>query len=298
MKTITSVLFVSLISHTTVFAQEGDEKALPFVKITDVFVNLGSTSEKTNDGDFDDFKTLAPNSQLLLNKFETYLPSDGNYSSNGFRSLSLGMKFRNKDGSAYLPNPLLRIGIKYFGSTNLGYTLHKESRNRIDTLTSSGSSEVVYLDSVKTSQLWMEHNSEQIRFDASIIFRTNPEARWSIYGGIGLSAGLSFMAQTHISKHNFNSVEFHYQGETAETKTEHGEHDNFDHETFTNKSGFGASIHLPMGLDFRLGKESKFWKMIHLYYEIQPAVNMVNIPELETYTNTKINHGFGLRVNW
>jgi hypothetical protein len=73
---------------------------------------------------------------------------------------------------------------------------------------------------------------------------------------------------------------------------------NYESERFNNQTSFGLLAYLPLGLDFRLGKNQEFWKRLHLFYEISPGLNMTFIPELNTATNIAIRNGLGLRVSW
>jgi hypothetical protein len=145
-------------------------------------------------------------------------------------------------------------------------------------------------------QFHMNYSSHQLRFDGALLFRTNPEARWSLYAGIGISTGVSFDATTEIDYLTFS-------GETIRTDDNgylsYGrglEVDTRIHERFVNKANFSANPYVPMGVDFRLGKNKEFWKKLHLVYELRPGINMVSVPELRTFATASIQQGLALRV--
>jgi hypothetical protein len=60
----------------------------------------------------------------------------------------------------------------------------------------------------------------------------------------------------------------------------------------------GGSIYLPMGIDFRIGKNRPFWKQTHLFYELKPSMNLTAIQNSSTLITGVFQHGLGLRVTF
>src|SRR5690606_33840629 len=131
-----------------------------------------------------------------------------------------------------------------------------------DTLTSSQTGQVVYIDSVYTQNYSMDYVSEQLRLDGSVIFRTNPEGRWSLYAGIGFTVGLSVNATTEIYYSKYGRIETRYpNGQTSHSYQYYYPGSYISKtETFRNKTNFSVSPYIPMGVDFRIGKKREFWK--------------------------------------
>jgi hypothetical protein len=173
--------------------------------------------------------------------------------------------------------------------------LFKEERKPYDTLISTQTGDAYYVDSVDAKNLNMSYTADQLRLDGSLIFRTDPAARWSLHAGIGLSAGMSMNAQTEILYMHKKYTEMQF----VEFSNGDGfyDTDNFESENFRNKPSFGFSAYVPMGIDFRMGNKREFWKHTHLFYEMGPGVNVTVIPEMRTLTNMSLRHGFGLRVS-
>jgi len=267
------------------------------IKITDVFVQSGFFTEKGGTGTLSDFQTLAPNSVLLNNDFSGYTVGNGfTINTTSMFSFQLGIKFLDKEKSNYNLNPLLKIGINYFSPSGLGSYYFKDEIIRGDTLTSS-SGHVIYVDTFTTKNYWMSYSSDQIRLDASLLFRTNEDSRWSFYTGMGFTAGFSLNSKTYISQGENTRTNFY----NTNTNADYSENLSFQgggSEMFKNKSNFGASIFLPIGFDFRIGKNNEFWKHIHLYYDLRPGLNITSIPELGTFANGSIQHGLGFRYSW
>ena len=300
MKTTNILSAIILLTvYSSVFGQEQQPKTVKRISIHDFYIQTGFFSERNTNGTLADFKTLAPQSVLLNNNMTDFSQS-GVFGKRGNTMLSvmLGLQFSDKQKTIYKANPLLRLGISYFSGTTLTGGSYKEDRKPYDTLTSTQTGQTIYIDSVTTKNYSMNYSSAQLRFDGSLIFRTNPEARWSIFTGIGITAGLSINANTDIYYSNYGRTETRYANGSTSSSYNYSGNNNSKTEKFRNKTNFGASTYIPMGIDFRIGKKREFWKRTHLFYELRPGINITSIPELRTITNASLQHGLGLRVSW
>lgn len=285
------VLAILFFSSTT-FAQKGEVDQTSSISLTDVFIQIGSFTERSNDVSLTDFRSLAPQSEILKDDFSDFSRLGGTtYTGSTALSISLGIQFNNKERSSRKANPLLRIGLTYLSGSSLTTNFFKSESFPIDTLVSASTGQVYYVDSLSSENYNMEYVSEQIRLDAALIYRTNPEARWSLYGGVGLAAGVSLSAHTEIYFTNFIlDDDFRGGGNSRDGS--------FKSERIDNDMNFGFLTYIPLGIDFRLGNNKEFWKRTHLFYEVSPGINFTTIPELNTIANASIRNGLGLRVNW
>jgi hypothetical protein len=270
------------------FTQDSTSSSKKKLIVTDVFLQGGSFSENLTYSSVDDFRNLAPESRFLNQDLSNFNDqASGNvFIGNPSFSASIGLKFRDEKGDNYRSNPLLRVGVSYFSSNPVSSGIFRNESFVVDTLVSTTTGETVLVDSLVNEGYSMDYIADQLRLDVSILFRTNPEARWSLYGGVGIAAGISINARTEISYYSLQFDEFSNGGAGS-----------FENEQFNNQVSFGLFTYLPFGLDFRLGK-NEFWKRTHLFYEVSPGLNMTFIPELNTATNIAIRNGLGLRVNW
>jgi len=292
--TILIVFLTQLMFTSPINAQEEKQKTAKRVSISDIFIQTGKTafSGRSISGSLTHFKMLAPQSVLLNNDFSDY-SSSNLYKSSQTHSMMLGLKFRDKEDPSKESNSQLRLGLSYFSGTT-GGSFHKGSeRKTFDTLVSNQTGQVYYIDSITSESTSMAYSSEQLRFEGSLLFSTDQAARWSFFTGIGFSAGLSINSQTDVNKTIITYQEIngktYYNGENLNSSSE------WDNEKFRNKSNFGASAYIPIGIDFRIGKKGELCKRTHLFYEIRPNINITSIPELRTYSNTNIQHGIGLK---
>jgi hypothetical protein len=294
------LLILVLVFHiTSTYSQSAAEGELPRFKVSDVYVQGGGFYENQAYSTLADFKKLAPESVLLTTDLTGYDQSGCcGYSQNYSFSVLAGFQVRNSEGTAYLRNPLLRAGFTYISASpySNGYT--KEERTQYDVMTSSNGDIQAYLDSVTYSSLGMEYNSDQLRLDFSAIFRTDPAARWSLYGGAGFNAGLSFNNSTEITYSNYAVTNMLFSNGDEYTYYYPENNDEYITEYVENKSAFSGSLFLPLGLDFRIARKGEFFKRLHLYYEFRPGINITSVPELETEVRSFGSSNFGLRINW
>lgn len=285
----TNILLAISISSIISFGQENKKEQLKKIIISDLFVQAGFIKRTPPSGGLDDFKLLAPQSVLLNENFSGYSKTFG-FNLKSMYSILVGIKFKEKE--IYKSNPQLRLGISYYSGPILSGGLRKFERKPYDTLYSTQTGQTTYIDSLISRSYRMDYTSDQIRFDGSIIFKTNQQERFSLFTGLGITAGISINAFTDIYYDNQDRIEDRSNPSPAISYPT----SNPD-ETFINKTNFGFSIYIPIGLDFRIGKKNKFWKQIHLFYELKPGINTTSIPELRSVTNPSFQHGLGIRVS-
>jgi hypothetical protein len=293
-------LFVLLTVSLVSFGQQATNNVIKGFRINEYSVQIGMFGGSSASSSLSDFNILAPNSVLLNSNIipntDSYAPYFYRSFPNSSFSAMLGLQFSDKQRTKYNKYFQLRVGITYSNSSTLSGSLYSSETKPYDTLTSSQTGQLTYIDSVLNRNIGMTYSSEQLRLDGSLIFRTNPEARWSLYSGIGLTAGFSFNANTTVlyyTNYNIESrnpdgsrtyIDF-YDGETKK-------------ETFSNKNNFAFSAYIPLGINLRLGKKTEFWKKVNLFYEIRPSVNVTYIPELKTVTNTYFQQGIGFKISF
>lgn len=262
------------------------------ISINEIYLQSGAFFGQTK-GSLADFQTLAPSSSILQQDLSAY-QSSPIYSFNlpgQSQTLSLGLKL------AKLPNATLRLGVMHTGQRNAlsaggSYT----ETFRIDTLTSSQSGEQFFIDSFSTHSYHANYTQEQLRLDASLIFRYKADKRWSFFGGIGANFGLSYNAATTI--HHRVSPYGDYYGYGFFNDIMFNDFGTHETETFENKGGFGLGVYAPLGIDFQVGKKREFWKPMHLYMELRPGFNVNQIAGLGTTFSAGNFSNVGIRFQF
>jgi hypothetical protein len=265
------------------------------LKITDASISVGGIFQNSPINTLSNFQKLAPQSLLLTTNFSGYSSSTGMASVAGPAfNANVGINRLKAENPTNKSVTQVRVGLSFSG-TNISNYLSKTEKVPYDTLTSSQSGQTVYLDSVKTHSYSMNYKSQEIRLDVSLIYRTNPTARWSVYGGVGVEVGTTVSSYTSIYYNENNSSKLmHNMGSSSNyggSSTTNGVE-----EHFINKNGFGYAAYLPVGLDFRVGKKKEFFKQTHLFCEVRPFLNYTNIPELGTFGGVGMRSSLGLRV--
>lgn len=285
------------------FAQEVSEASVKRVKVTDFYLTGGFVMNTLPTWSISDFQTLAPNSQLMDTDFtgyDTYStyhyggPMNSNMNTNKQVSMMLGFSFSDKDKTKMKGNPHLRIGLTYRSGELLTGNAWRTDRYTFDTLSSSGGNEYT-VDSVFSNNYRMNYSSQQLHIDVSVLFRTSPERKASLFGGIGITTGVGLNSKTNIDYNQQISTTVNYPS-YQEYSGHHGSY-TYQSDAVKNETAYGFSAYVPMGLDIRLGNRNEFWKRIHLSLEMRPSLNVFVSPELGTMTTFASYHGLGMKVN-
>jgi hypothetical protein len=257
----------------------------PAVRISEVQLLTLADYSKTPFGTLQDMQKIAPQSILLQQDFSGY--NLGSYSSiftqNSF-NMMLGLSFRDKPGMT------LRAGVGYSDRTLQGVSLGNNERFRHDTLTSSQTGQQFFVDSAVYRGVYAYYNSQFLSLETSLIFRTNSEARWSLYGGVGLSFGIGFNGRTDVTRHEYWSIE-------SPISTNYG-NVLYESESISSRNSFFYSVNTPLGVDFRIGKKREFWNRLHLMYELRPAITVYNLAGEQNRLTPQLNQSLGLRVTF
>ncbi len=299
MKTISILLLLLVIcTISQINAQETKKDTIKCFKVSDIYIQGGVYTPKTVYASLDNFRALATNSEMLNKDFLDYkYTSKPNMVFNGTFSVLLGINIPNKEKTKYRNNPQIRMGFTYFSGMGLYGNLYKRETKPFDTLTSSQTGEVTYIDSVLERNYNINYSAEHIRYDASIIFRSDPKYLLTVYTGLGITAGCTFNAETKIEYSEFRGAEERTSNSYESNGYNYSLNSNEKSEIFTNKNSYSFSVYVPLGIDFRLAKRNKFWRQIQLCYEFRPCISIVNISELYTIQKVGAQNLFGIRYS-
>lgn len=263
------------------------------LKITDYYLMPGFNFSVSNYVSIDDFRKLNPDAEILKSDFTDYTQTSyRSFDVNSQVAFKLGLKLNQKNSKQ------LQIGLLHSTYNNLNAHYFKSDKTRFDTINSSSTGNIYYLDSVHTTNYSFAYQAKIISFNVAFIFRTNPEARWGLYGGFGLGAGASYKSITSVFVNNYYSVETRKpNGEMVATSYSNIEN-GYKNVYLRNKPSFLFMLHLPMGIDFRLGKKREFFKRIHLFYELQPAFQLNLVHSIGGKFSTSVANSLGIRVTF
>ena len=260
----------------------------PRVKIVSVYVLPGATAFTSQSTSLSDFQMLAPNSKILNKDFSQFYNWQI-YEGDGLGTFApaLGIRFNREDGTVN-NHFIMRAGLTFSGGQYLSQSNYESTRIPYDTLVSSTTGEVVTRDSIRNRSVSMSYTGSSLQLDVALMWSTDFEARFQVYGGVGMAAGLTFNNYTTIS-----DLSFYYDPDYRYTRNS----PKGAYESFRNKSGFYGNIYMPLGLDWRLGKQG-FWESIHFVSEFRPGIAIYTIPELDSYVEPSFGFLMGMKVGW
>lgn len=286
-----SICFV--FGSIVVFAQD-----LPALKLTDVSIQpfvMGGSFERAFLASDIEFFTDNTDALQMEDWFENYFHYGLN--SNIGMNIAAGFELRSKDKSFYRENPLIRIGLQGSSLNFFSFSGQETTTSAFDTLTSAQTNQAYYLDSVQERYYSVNKRAQLISIDASMIFRTDTEKKWSLYGGAGLTAGVSLNAYTEMTGHTNNYI----QQRLSNNQTNRLGHSSFGntHQQFryANKMNIMGTLYVPLGINVNLGCTSDFWSKINLFYEFRSGLTFVNVPESKNLGGFSFLHGLGLSIS-
>lgn len=291
---IAFALFTKIVS-----AQEDLDK--PGFTISDINLGFGGYSYTELGLSLNDFRKLAPQSELLKADFSN-LYTNGFYTntyyedaleSQSVSEITAGLAKKISESKKYQFFPEYRFGFMYQSGIRSSRYYSRDDYERFDTLTSSQTGQVFYVDSVKHTSYNMRYSAQQLRITASVIFRHNPLSRWSLYAGGGFNLGMTINPFTEIDYTYQTSTNFTLPYSVLPTKNEI-----YISETFRNKFSMAGAGFLIAGVDWRVGRKREFWKRLHLSYELRPIVDYNNIPERKSFVNAAVQHQFSFRYTF
>jgi hypothetical protein len=268
-------------------------------KIKEFRVQTGLITTASNNESIDNFRKLAPQSELLKTMpDELTTNSSLPLNAKGMLAVTMGIQFRNKDKTGYNQNPVLRLGFGFVSGSIAQNSFNNFSQFTYDTLVSAQSGKTLFEDSVITTNYDLNYRSSILQFDGSLIFRTNPDNRTSIFSGFGLTSGISLNSITKINYYRMARSQYRDSNGDVLNNYNNTSQGWSVSERYRNEANYSFSAYIPLGIDFRLGNKRDFFKQTHLFFELRPGIHINNIPELETLVTAYLQQGIGVKVLW
>jgi len=214
-------------------------------------------------------RSLFPNSVLLQEDFNGYGYPTNSLNASGMVNLMWGVRLKQNERF----EQRFRVGITFSGSSPSYASFNKSSSFAFDTLTSSRTGQVTYVDSIYSENLSISTSQKQVGLDLAYLFKANHNGRWCFYSGIGVEIGALLDPEAFIYRSNYtfytNNSGYFFPNIPYGTNEYQTEINQLD-------PGFYSLVYLPVGLDFRLSMKNMFWNRMHLFTEIRPSVSYSN----------------------
>jgi hypothetical protein len=290
-----TLAFTGALCFSAVAQYEPDTlKPLPLA--SDVFIMPGGQLESMYAIGLEQWRKLAPHSELLSQDLSEYhgdfWGKGGGAQARGLAmsiSLRLGGTSRTKRSGPYL-----RAGFTFQSHEGNHLDLRMDTRTPFDTLSSAQTGQVTYVDSLTIRRYHMSHSYQQVALDASLIFLKEYPRRWSLYGGAGIQLGLSMDGRVQLD----HTVEQLTDPSLVSGQSSNPNRDQErETEEFTTQSDLCLALYVPLGVSYRLGRKSLFWRAMNLTYELRPTLAFGGVPELAAGARAGLGSYFGLRVD-
>jgi hypothetical protein len=245
-----------------------------------------------------EFKQLAPQSPIHNLDLSGYsIESNGGRSLHGQLSLLAGFKYTPKNKKF---NSVFRIGIMHSPRLEQKYVLHKSQSIPFDTLSSSSSGRVIYINETNYESVYMGYMANYVSADLSLTLQTETNRRFQFMAGLGCTLGMTLNAETIIgtsSFYNYNATDnrgstimgFSYGTSKAPSTTS---------EYYKNKNHAVLSAYIPLGFNIRIGHSNEALSNLYLSYEARPSLVSYQTEINKRYFNLFFQSLFGLKYKW
>lgn len=266
-------------------------------QFSEVQIVFGLVKEIGEPISHNEFKRLAPNSPVHNYDLSGY--TNRNYQNNDLRgqlSLLAGIKFTPRNKNFY---SVFRLGIMYSPELKQTYGLQKSQTIPYDTLSSGSTGQTIYINETTTDNIYMGYTANYVSTDLSMVFHSLSNRRLKIMAGLGCTIGMTLNAQTVIG--TFSSIHYnssdHY-GDYLGNFYYNNRYGTMTIEKYNNQNHAVVSTYIPLGFNFRIGKQHKFLSQLYLSYEARPGLVTYRTDANKRYTNLFFQNLLGLKLKW
>lgn len=292
--------FVSLllVGGSSIKAQDTLSNAKSRIQLSEIQVLFGPVREVGENISHDEFKRLAPQSPIHNLDLSGYsIESNGGRSLHGQLSLVAGFKYTPKKKKF---NSVFRIGIMHSPRLVQTYELLKSQTISFDTLTSSSSGRVIYINETNYESVYMGYMANYVSTDISMTLQTQTNRRFQFMAGLGCTLGMTLNAETIIGTSSFyyykstdnwgsNLMNYSYSGSKVGSVTK---------ESYKNKNHAIISAYIPFGFNIRIGHSNEALSNLYLSYEARPCLVSYQTEINKRYFNLFFQNLFGLKYKW
>ena len=276
MKNLKITLLFALLSSFT-FAQSSSECNWG---IRDVSI-LGGSYSTNNVPSIVNFHDWFPNSRYLAeqanwnNDFRLGKKNTGSQTSLGATIFQSPLKFSANSMHQIRVSAVFGTSDLFAGSNSNETVLYH------DTLSSSRGIEVSY---TKYLEEKISVNASYKYVGANIDYRLlfNADGRWSFYGGVGAFFGATYGVNSQVDKRSYTSYKSESNSELDVNEYPKSKNDKSQNssEVYAISSGSSYGFHLPIGINFRIGKNREFWRSWSLTFDMNNQFYQVaNLPD-------------------
>jgi hypothetical protein len=239
-------------------------------------VDFGSSRFRlqTQSYSIDEFRALMLSPKMdFINDSEFQLSNHTWRTSSNSILASVGFLLNN-NGPYLKGNPLLRFGLGYTQSSPQYAHFGASSSTTIDSVFVPNSSMPRPLDSIYNANISFRSNMNFINLSASILWQTDPELRFSLYGGFGVGFGITSTSSITVNYNETTHKEILYSNGATYLRYDYSS-TSFN-EWVDAQPWHSFSFSSLAGVDFRWGRRGRPMSYFHLFFEIGPNYQILS----------------------
>lgn len=227
--------------------------------------------------------------EILTQTKNTFNSSSHHYNTK-FTSpfISLGIEKRNKNCGSKT-----KIGLMYARIYHGIYNENDETITRIDTFKSSKSNETIFVDSVWQVRNQLYFYSKMLLLNYEIIKERLLTKHLSVFGGLGLTGGISLKTQTEIlqtenlyNEYKFKNEQYGYvRNSVAKTNVQ----------IYKTERSSIMGVGIPLGVYRTINSNKKFFNRLAVYVELKPVINLCFNANYPTFIKLNTFIGLGIK---
>lgn len=284
-----SLILCGLIATFQLSAQE-TELVKP-LKISSFTIGFGGFNQHMPHFTISEFKTLAPELELLNIDISDFSIVPVNQADGGSITALMELSIGNKNRTGYRTRPFFRVGFNYLGGMGVTQKFRMSQSTPSDTIYSENPELITYVDSIRHQRYERKYRSNHLQLDISSIYRSKSKSLLTFFVGVGVSVGFSLHTKTTID----------YSDEEYSSETRRGSIFGTPHkwdiqESVRNTQNFAFQMFTPMGAALQFGKKKEFFRDLYFFTELRPGLGYYQISELKTsFTKPFFQQFFGFR---
>lgn len=191
----------------------------------------------------------------------------------------------------------IRAGFSYgnYNTDGIDYTSENQ-KFRTDTLISQQTGEQIYIDSMSNKYAYYQENADMLKIHMNYILHYKNRNKFSFYTGIGISIGSSLYhsLESNYGQYSFSSIPYYLNPNL-------GSYNQVVESRQVSRAIsaiFTMNYYIPLGMQYRISKRSKWLKQANMFFEFRPGVDVHSQQEVSTSVSFRTEGMVGIRYSF
>ncbi len=289
------VVLLSMLTFQAL-CQEKSTSPSPLFRVSSISAGVGNLTTFYQDVDFGQLKNITVNSKNFykenLDGYESQYYNDGNSTT---VYLNLGLMPYSKKIGQYNDLQEVEIGLLFNSGFRRSFTYMNENEYPLDNINFHGVEFTA--DSVTNSSIYYDEFVNDLSLSLAWLFKTNPQKRISVFGGIESNVGFSVFSRVQKDIFSDTLLLIKSDGYISSYKSYPGKKTDYGfylEEELENRMIFRAAV--PVGISLRLSKKHSLFKQTSLFARGKFGFEFQSISNKYHYTNPLLAFSTGIKV--